>query len=280
MATARPPRRESGPFRPEAGRSRSDVGAELAVAGGEGVFGHEDFRVDLDGHREAQPGIHAARVRADRSLEELADVGEIDDLVVAASGLLLAPPHDGGVQVDVLAPGELRVEPGTGRDQARDPTTREHRALVRAHRAVDQLEQRRLAGAVETHQTDGLALLDLEADVVDRREGVGEVLAAHHRDRHLLERLVVSQGEDLGGLVHQDRSVRRHQSRSGIFFSNLLNASCAIKSITALAASTPSPMSSRWSGIAVTAGCLGSSTVPTPNARWISSTPVAIGSDR
>ena len=40
--------------------------------------------------------------------------------------------------------------------------------------AVDQLEQRALAGAVEAHEADRLALLDREGDVVEGRERVAD----------------------------------------------------------------------------------------------------------
>ena len=79
-------------------------------------------------------------------------------------------PEDRAVEVEVVPPGELGVEAGAGRDQAGDPAPGQDRAGVGAHDAVDQLEQRALAGAVEPHQADRLALLDGERDVVDRPE--------------------------------------------------------------------------------------------------------------
>ena len=86
--------------------------------------------------------------------------------------------EDRGVEVDVVAAGELRVEAGAGRDQAGDPAAGEHLAGVGPHHAVDQLEQRALAGAVEPHQADRLALLDGEGDVVDGQEGVADLAGA------------------------------------------------------------------------------------------------------
>ena len=79
-------------------------------------------------------------------------------------------PEDRGVEEEVLAAGELRVEARAGGDQPGDPAAGEDGARVGAHHAVDQLEQGALAGAVEAHQPDRLALLDGEGDVVDGEE--------------------------------------------------------------------------------------------------------------
>jgi hypothetical protein len=55
------------------------------------------------------------------------------------------------------------------------------------HHTLHDLEQGALAGAVEAHQADRLALLDAEGDVVEGEEGVAHLLALGHRHRHLLE---------------------------------------------------------------------------------------------
>ena len=97
-------------------------------------------------------------------------------------------------------------------------------AGVGLHHAVDQLEQRALAGAVEPHQTDRLALLDREGDVVDGQEGVADLLAPHRRDRDLLDRAVVAHGE-LFARVVEPRSTRSCQRRSANLPSRRENAS-------------------------------------------------------
>ena len=52
---------------------------ERLVPHREHLVGEEDVGVDVDGDREAEPGVHARGVVADRGVEELADVGELDD---------------------------------------------------------------------------------------------------------------------------------------------------------------------------------------------------------
>ena len=125
--------------------------------------------------------------------------------VELAVGLGLAHAEDGGVEVDVLATGQLRVEARAGGDQAGDPAAGADRAAVGLHHALHQLEQGALARAVEAHQADRLALLDAEGDVVEGEERVGDLLATRHRHRHLLEGAVVLLGESLGDVLDDDR---------------------------------------------------------------------------
>src|SRR6185295_7072151 len=44
----------------------------------------EDVGIDRGRDREPEPGAHAGRVRLDRGIDELADVGEVDDRLLAA----------------------------------------------------------------------------------------------------------------------------------------------------------------------------------------------------
>jgi hypothetical protein len=50
-------------------------------------------------------------VVADRGVEEAADVGELHDVVELPAGLRLGHAQDRGVQVDAVAPGQLRWKP-------------------------------------------------------------------------------------------------------------------------------------------------------------------------
>ena len=146
--------------------------------------------------------------------------------------------QDRGVQVDVVAAGQLGVEAGPGRDQAGDPAPGQHLAAVGSHDPVDHLQQRALARAVQAHQPDRLALLDGERHVVDGQERVRELLLARHRDAHLLEGAVVAQRERLGDVAYDDRLVGpAHSSRSGIRRSRRENVDWAMTRTTRLISS-------------------------------------------
>ena len=51
-----------------------------------------EFGVDLRGHRKRQPHIHARRVLLDRSIDEIANVGKLDDAALALAHLTLGIP--------------------------------------------------------------------------------------------------------------------------------------------------------------------------------------------
>ncbi len=55
---------------------------EIDVAHRERFVDEEDFRVHMDGHGEGQAHDHAARVRLDRMVDKLADLGKFLDRLV------------------------------------------------------------------------------------------------------------------------------------------------------------------------------------------------------
>ena len=57
--------------------------AEIDVAHGQGFVHQQDFGVHVDGHGEGQPHHHAARIGLDRLVDEVADLGEGFDVLVA-----------------------------------------------------------------------------------------------------------------------------------------------------------------------------------------------------
>ena len=101
---------------------------ELGVADGDDLVDDEDLGVDVDGDGEAEAHEHAARVDLHRRVDELLDAGEGHDVVVDLVDLLAAHPEDGGVHVDVLAAGEVGVEPGAELEQRGDAAVDLHRA--------------------------------------------------------------------------------------------------------------------------------------------------------
>ena len=61
---------------------------EALVADRDHLVEQEDLRVHVDGDREPEPHLHAAGVDAHGRVDELADVGEVDDVVDPALDLL------------------------------------------------------------------------------------------------------------------------------------------------------------------------------------------------
>ncbi len=91
---------------------------ELLVADRQHLVDEQDVRVDVDRDREPEAHVHARRVVLHRRVDEPLEAGELDDVVEPAVDLALAQPQDRSVQVDVLAAGELGVEPGAQLEQS------------------------------------------------------------------------------------------------------------------------------------------------------------------
>ena len=85
---------------------------ELGVADRQHLVHDQDFRLQVRRHRERQPDVHPAGVPLDRRVEELADLGELDDLVELPPHLPAGHAEDRAVEEDVLPAGQLRVEAG------------------------------------------------------------------------------------------------------------------------------------------------------------------------
>ena len=105
---------------------------EALVADREHLVDEQHVGIDVDRHGEPQPHVHAGRVGLDRRVDELAQLGELDDLVEALLDLALGQAEHDAVDEDVLAAGDLRVKAGAELDQRRDPAVDRHRAAASA----------------------------------------------------------------------------------------------------------------------------------------------------
>src|SRR5439155_6233198 len=141
---------------------------ELRVADGEHLVDEEDLRLEVRGHGEREPHGHPARVALDRRVEEPLDAGEFDDLRKPALDLSALHPEDRAVEEDVLAPGELRVEPGSDLEQAAHAAADDRATRSRSRDACEHFQQRRLARAVASDDAKHLAFGNGEADVAER----------------------------------------------------------------------------------------------------------------
>ena len=119
---------------------------------------------------------------------------------------LLPVAEERPVEVDVLLGRELHVEARPQLDQRRDGPLDRAAPLRRLEDARDDLEHGGLAGPVGPHQPEGLAPLDLEADVVQRTKLLEGQFVAHERYEVLLERVELLGGdvEDHGDAVDVD----------------------------------------------------------------------------
>ena len=104
----------------ELGDLAEALALELLVADGEHLVEQQHVGLDVRGDREAEAHVHARRVGAHRQVDELLELGERDDLVHHLAHPRARQAVDRAVQVDVLAPAEVRVEAGAELEQRRD----------------------------------------------------------------------------------------------------------------------------------------------------------------
>src|SRR5205823_9648513 len=90
------------------------------VADGEDLVEEQDVRVEVRGDGETESHVHPRRIRPDGHVEELAELGEGNDLVEALVDVTSRQPVDRAVHVDVLAPGEVGVEARAEPEQRTD----------------------------------------------------------------------------------------------------------------------------------------------------------------
>ena len=97
-----------------------DFSRNAASPGREDLVEEQDVRLDRRRDREPEPGPHARRVRLDRRVDELAEIGELDDAGQPLLDDRVLEAHERAGQADVVAAGELLVEAGAEGQQARD----------------------------------------------------------------------------------------------------------------------------------------------------------------
>jgi len=143
------------------------LGAERGVAGREGLVDHQDLVALGGGDREPQALRHAGRVGAHRQVDEVADAGEVDDLLVARLDLGGRHAHGEAAEHHVPLAGEVVEQRGVHAEQRR-LAGGVHGALLRGQEPGDGTEQRGLAGTVPADHADHVTVVDDERDAPDR----------------------------------------------------------------------------------------------------------------
>ena len=178
---------------------------EEEVPHAEGLVDDEDLGLDRGLQGKGQPHHHAAGVRLDRLLDEIANVGKAGDLVEARINFTPGKSHHGAVEVDVLPPGELGVEAAAELEEGGDPALDAYGAFAGLQGAGNDLEEGGLAGAVAADDADGLAAADLEADIA---QGVEVTVALAGFLAQVLTQPARRQGGG-GGVPRADEPARR-----------------------------------------------------------------------
>src|SRR5581483_1338309 len=148
-----------------------------------------------------------------------------------------AHAEDRAVEVDVLAPGQLGVEPGADLEQRADASADVDIALGRLRDPREDLQERRLAGAVTADDSRRNTLRNLEVEVVERPHPLA-LLAAQPAGDLRVQRLDALQPVALREPDALDRELR-HQKRSTTVRSLRRNANSPTPVTTTMKPSVP-----------------------------------------
>src|SRR5664279_324185 len=85
---------------------------ERLVAHRQDLVDEQHLGIDVDGNSKCQADIHAGRVELHLGVDEWVDGSKVDDAVEILVGLLAGQAQDRGVQIDILAAGQVRMEAG------------------------------------------------------------------------------------------------------------------------------------------------------------------------
>jgi hypothetical protein len=163
-STVRPARHALHP--PEA------LALEGHVADGEDLVDEQHLGLEVRGDGEREAEVHAGRVVLHRRVGELRHLGEGEDLVELARDVGALHAEDRAAQEDVLAAGELAVEPGADLEQRADAPAHLGEPLRGPRDAREDLQQRALARAVAADHAEHFARRDLERHVAQGPERV------------------------------------------------------------------------------------------------------------
>src|SRR5581483_11573301 len=112
----------------------------------------------------AETHEHARRIRLDRDVDELTQLGEGDDLLKARLELVPAEAMQRALKVDVLPAGKIATESRRQLEQRDHPATAARLPGFERDDPGQHAEGRGLAGAVAAHDPHRLARTDSQAD--------------------------------------------------------------------------------------------------------------------
>ena len=156
------------PFGDQPAQALERAAAERRVADSEHFVDQHDVGIAEDRDAEPEPRVQPRRVALHRHVDQALDFRELHDVVEAAIDLAARQPEQPGAEIYVLAAGELGMKARAELDERHDASGHLHAAARRPRHARDQLQQRRLAGAVGADDAEAAALGDVDADVAQR----------------------------------------------------------------------------------------------------------------
>ena len=129
------------------------------------LINHQYLRLQVGGHGEAEPYLHAGGVELHRGVNIFLHAGEVHDFIEFAVYFPAGHAEDGTVHVDIVPAGEFGVEAGAYLEQGTDAACDGYTPVGGFGDAGEDFEQGALPGAVVPDDAEHFALLHFEVDV-------------------------------------------------------------------------------------------------------------------
>ncbi len=140
------------------------------VTYGQGFINNEDIRIQAGLHGKGKTNKHAAGIRLDRLIEEIAYIREFAYLLKPLRYFGCREPQGRAVDEDILAPREFRQKTAAQLKQRGHPPTQAGFTHGGPKRPGQNLQQRTFARAVMPHNTERLTLAHREGHIAQRPE--------------------------------------------------------------------------------------------------------------
>jgi hypothetical protein len=138
---------------------------EREVANREYLVYQQNLRAHMNRHRESQAHVHTGAIGAQGFIDNGSKLREFDDLFKSSTYLpACQPTYDTG-DVNVLAPGKVRVETRTQIEEAADPPIHLHCSLICTKETAEKTKQSRFSGSVPSDDSKHSTVCDCEAEV-------------------------------------------------------------------------------------------------------------------
>src|SRR5215204_2526824 len=160
---------------------------EASVACRKGLVDQENVRIHAGRNREREATVHARGVGAHRHVHEVAELGEIHDLLVLCRHLLAGKAGRETAEDDVFLTGELALEADSEREQRTHAAEDLYAAVGWWQDAGHSAQERGLPRAVDADDAECRAAGNLEGHVADGVDFPDDPLPAAETDERLLQ---------------------------------------------------------------------------------------------
>ena len=80
------------------------------VANRQGFIDNQDIGAHHGGDGKGQPHIHARGIGLDRAIDEIVQLGELDDVSFEFGNIVVGHTQQRGIEIDIAATGEFRMK--------------------------------------------------------------------------------------------------------------------------------------------------------------------------